>query len=419
MAAPELLFEPLRTANVLAAKLLIRGGSARDAPHQRGSHQLLASLMTRGCGPFDHVQLADLVEGRGAGLRCEAHEDAMLISLRCLSDDAMDLLPVLGWMVTAPHLHQEQLELERDLALQALQRQREDPFQIAFDGWRELIYGNHGYGHDPLGVEHDLTGLNRQDLNPLATHLSEQRSVLAIAGVWPKAIEAELLHQAGFSTWDSAAPASITAQAIHPTSSDGNRGNVVTQEQDTEQVVVMLGQATVPHGHGDDLALRLLQAHLGLGMSSLLFRRLREEHGVAYDVGLHHPCRAGQAPFVMHASTGADRAELTLQLLLDTWNELRETPISDQDLNLAKSKFIGQMAHARQTSSQRAERRAHLHGLGLPDDHDQRMHHQLEHLNAGDLLRVAAERLNAPKLSLCGPSDRLQAMTRWWESVQC
>ena len=418
MAAPELLFESLRTANVLAAKLLIRGGSARDAPNQRGSHQLLASLLTRGCGPFDHVQLADLVEGRGAGLRCEAHEDAMLISLRCLSDDAMDLLPVLGWMVSNPHLNQEQLELERDLAVQALQRQKEDPFQIAFDGWRELIYGNHGYGHDPLGVEQDLTDLNRQDLCPLAAHLNEQRSVLAIAGVWPKAIETELLNHAGFNTWGAAAPASTTAQTINPTCSEGNRGNVVTQEQDTEQVIVMLGQATVPHGHADDLALRLLQAHLGLGMSSLLFRRLREEHGVAYDVGLHHPCRAGQAPCVMHASTGADRAELTLQLLVDTWNELRERPISDRDLNLAKSKFIGQMAHGRQTSSQRAARRAHLHGLGLPDDHDQRMHHRLKHLNAKDLLRVAAERLNHPKLSLCGPFDRLEIMKRWWERAQ-
>ena len=51
---------------------------------------------------------------------------------------------------------------------------------------------------------------------------------------------------------------------------------------DTEQVVLMLGQATVPHGHPDDLVLRLIQCHLGVGMSSLLFRRLREEHGVAY-----------------------------------------------------------------------------------------------------------------------------------------
>ena len=32
---------------------------------------------------------------------------------------------------------------------------------------------------------------------------------------------------------------------------------------DTEQVVMMLGQPTIPHGHPDALGLRLLQCHLG------------------------------------------------------------------------------------------------------------------------------------------------------------
>ena len=103
----------------------------------------------------------------------------------------------------------------------------------------------------------------------------------------------------------------------------------------------MLGQAPLPHGHPDDLALRLLQAHLGSGMSSLLFRRLREEHGVAYDVGVHHPARAGAAPFVMHASTGVDRAALTLELLMASWTELLENCIEAADLHLAAAKFRG------------------------------------------------------------------------------
>ena len=64
------------------------------------------------------------MEGRGAGLRSDAHEDGLLISLRCTSEDARELMPLLDWMVTDPHLATEQLELERSLSLQALQRQR-------------------------------------------------------------------------------------------------------------------------------------------------------------------------------------------------------------------------------------------------------------------------------------------------------
>ena len=57
---------------VLAARLVIRGGSGADPRHGRGAHQLLAGLMTRGCGALDAEALADLVEGAGAALRAEA-----------------------------------------------------------------------------------------------------------------------------------------------------------------------------------------------------------------------------------------------------------------------------------------------------------------------------------------------------------
>ena len=180
----------------------------------------------------------------------------------------------------------------------------------------------------------------------------------------------------------------------------------------------MLGQATVPHGHPDDLALRILKCHLGMGMSSLLFRRLREEHGVAYDVGLHHPDRRGNSPFVMHASTGADRAALTLELLAESWWELASSALSEEDLNLARAKFKGQMAHARQTSAQLAERRVVLRGLGLPDDHDQQCLERLEGLDMADLQRVAATQLSQPRLSLCGPASTLADLERQWRNHQ-
>jgi len=182
--------------------------------------------------------------------------------------------------------------------------------------------------------------------------------------------------------------------------------------------VLMLGQPTLPHGHPDDLALRLLQTHLGNGMSSLLFRRLREDHGVAYDVGVHHPARAKASPFILHASTAVDKALTTLDLLIMSWQELMEHTLEIADLNLARAKFCGQLAHASQTTGQRAERRAQLRGLGLPDNHDHRCMEALESLD-GTALRLAASRhLANPLLSLCGPKSAIDSLAdRWQQSL--
>jgi predicted Zn-dependent peptidase len=226
-------------------------------------------------------------------------------------------------------------------------------------------------------------------------------------------------HEAflGFPDGSLATPATSHA----PSEESGQAISSLTlclKEQKTEQVVLMLGQPSLSHGHPDDPALRLLQAHLGHGMSSLLFRRLREEHGVAYDVGLHHPSKAEASPFVMHAATSTDRAALTLRLLLESWDEMHSNCLSDEELALARVKVRGQLAHASQTTGQRAERRAQLRGLGLPDDYDQESLQAMERMDGATLQRIANQHLRRPSLSLCGPSSSLKTLESVWEARQ-
>ena len=102
---------------------------------------------------------------------------------------------------------------------------------------------------------------------------------------------------------------------------------------------MMLGQPCCPHGHPDDLALGLLQCHLGSGMSSLLFRRLREDHGVAYDVGAHHR-RELELRRSSCVPPAAPNGLAQLSLLHQSWQELRIQPLSEDDLTLARAKSV-------------------------------------------------------------------------------
>lgn len=416
--ASDLILDPHTTAGVLAAKLWIRRGSACDPHQQRGAHQLLGSLLSRGCGPYGPMELADLVEGSGAGLRCDTNEDGLLISLKCRDNDAERLLPVIGWMVHQPHLLPDQVELEKELSLQALVRQKEDPFHLAYDGWRTLAYGSRGYGHDPLGVTDDLEKLERDQLVALAKQLDGASSVLAMSGTIPEALLNLLNDHEAFQSQAASSATDNGSQDQAIVSSEDRPQNLCLRVQNTEQVVMMLGQPSLPHGHADDPALRLLQAHLGQGMSSLLFRRLREEHGVAYDVGVHYPARAEASPFVFHAATSVDKASLTLSLLHESWNELCSTPLTEADLQLARVKVRGQLAHGSQTTGQRAERRAQLRGLGLPDDYDQRSLAVMDALDANAVQDAAQRHLGHPLLSLCGPETSLRALGDQWEQKQ-
>ena len=407
----QLALQHRSTPELLAARLWIAGGSSLDRRDARGAHQLLAGLLTRGCAQHSAEALADLVEGAGAALRAEALEDALVISLKCASSDATQLLPLLLDMVTQPRLEADQLDIERQLNLQSLQRLKEDPFQLCHEALRQKLYGTGPYGHDPLGVEGELSAIQRADLQTLSQQLGHSGAAMVLCGVIPQGTEDLLEDHLRRSPWTSA-PAGTPLALDHPAAAPG----LALHAEDTEQVVLMLGCRVPPLGERDNLPLRLLQAHLGLGMSSRLFLAMREERGLAYDVGVHMPARRGPTPFIWHLSSTADRAGEATSALLDEWQRLLETPLTPEQLALAKAKYRGQEAMGRQTCSQIADRQALLLGFGLGDDAIAQALERIDALDADALLAVARSHLNAPSLSLCGPAEGLKAAEQAYRS---
>jgi zinc protease len=409
---------PRSGPDILAARLAIRGGSGADPTGRRGSHQLLAGTMTRGCGGLDAEALADLVEGAGASLRAEANEDALVVGLKCAADDAEALVPLLLSLVRQPRLEAEQVAIERQLNLQTLQRLREDPFQLAHDQLRGLLYGGGPYGHDPLGVESDLRAIDGRELRALADELGGQGAVLVLCGSPPDRLLELLERPLVESPWSIPGPPRITSPMPAPPGPEGPASpRLASLEQDTEQLVLMLGCATVPLGHPDALPLRLLQTHLGMGMSSRLFQVMREERGLAYDVGVSMPARCGASPFVIHLATSADRAAEATASLCEEWMRLFQSPLDPEPLALALAKYVGQDAMGRQTCGQIAERQVLLLSHGLPADHVERCLERAASLRGEDLQAAAQRWLRQPSLSLVGPPAALGGASDAWEAA--
>ena len=101
-----------------------------------------------------------------------------------------------------PHLDPEQINLERELSLQALERQKENPFHIAFDGWRNLAYGDGPYGHDPMGIKEDLKELSLENLSSIAKRIPLSSPVLAVSGSINNDLEKKIKEMDPFKDLD-------------------------------------------------------------------------------------------------------------------------------------------------------------------------------------------------------------------------
>ena len=392
--------------DVMAARLVLPLGSAADPSGQAGLHQLLAGSLTRGCGNHDARSFAEWIENQGASLRCEAGDDHLQIVLKGVSSDRHELLPQLLEMVEQPAASSEQIDLERDLNLQTLQRLEEDPFSRAQDRLRRLMFGHGPYGHDPLGTPASLQQLTTQDIVNQRPQLTSRRAFLVVSAASDQPLADSLQQRLERFDFEPTGTPQPLAQAAMGWSAD---------PLETEQTVLMLGFRSLPIQHPDALSLRLLQVHLGLGMSCRLFLRLREELGLVYDVGAELAMRRFESPFLWHLSTSADQASDALEALLDEWQRLLNEPLDHNQLELAKAKLKGQEAMGRQTGAQRVERHAFCLGYGLPIDFHAQAMKQLDSITATQLQHVAQRWLQQPCLSGSGPASSLRRVEQLWQ----
>ena len=130
-----------------------------------------------------------------------------------------------------------------------------------------------------------------------------------------------------------------------------------------------------------------------------------------------NPVRELESPFIVHASSSKEKARRTLKIIKECWDNLQKETLSKEELELAKAKLLGNIAHSSQTISQRAERKAHLIGINISDNHDEELIEKIKSITINDIHYAAIKHLKNPILSLSGPKNCLKDLTTYWNLI--
>ncbi len=402
-------------ADIVSARMFLRAGSRWDAPHQAGLSNLVASVLTKGSQTYSSLEIAEQVESIGASLGTDAAADYFLISLKTVSQDFADILKLAGEVMRHPSFPQTEIDLEKKLTLQSIRSRREQPFNVAMEQLRQLMYGEHPYALSTLGSEPTVESLTRDDL--VAYHRNFFRPdqlTISIAGRIDAAVAEQLVEQVlGDWTID---PAAVAAIDPAPVNTQPDR-HIIPQE--TQQSTVMLGYLAPPvpspsataAAIQDYAALKLITTYLGSGLSSRLFVELREKRGLAYEVSAFYPTHLDAAQFVAYMGTAPENTQTALDGLKAEVDRLVNQPLSDEELQNAKNKFLGQYALGKQTNAQIAQAFGWYESVGLGLGFDEDFPGQIAALTATQLQGAAQRHLSQPYRVILGPAAIVENLT--------
>ena len=387
-------------ADIVAARLFVRAGQSYETEHTAGLFSLLTSVLTKGTETKSALDIAEAVESIGASFGADAASDYSVISLKTVSADFEAVLALAAEVLQQPSYPEAEIELERKLILQGLKSVKEQPFSVAYNQLREAIYAGHPYGLTNAQTEACIAGFTRDDLQQAhCQYFRPDNMVMTVVGRLSPNLAIKLVEQ-HLGSWRPPDGPLPTLQ--FPSLPVAARKIVTAQE--TNQAFVVLSYLAATVTEPDYAALKLISTYLGNGLSSRLFVELREKQGLAYDVSAFYPTRLGTAQFVSYIGTGPNNVQLALSGLQKEVERLKDTPLSAEEVQVAKNKLLGQYALGKQTNSQIAQTLGWYEILGLGIEFDDAFQTAIAAVTIEDIQAAAQRCFTAPNLSVLGPA---------------
>jgi len=128
---------------------------------------------------------------------------------------------------------------------------------------------------------------------------------------------------------------------------------ILRNKKALEQVQICLGVPAPPITDKNRYATLILNTVLGGGMSSRLFQTIREERGLAYSIYSDLSPYRDTGNLCVYAGTSASKALEVVDLILAEFRDLKQNPVSAEELTRAKDQVKGNILMGLESSSSR------------------------------------------------------------------
>jgi zinc protease len=373
------------TVPLIAMEYAFGGGAAQDPADKPGVANMVASLIDEGSGDLDSKSFHERLDRRAIELSFSATRDYFRGSLRMLKDNKEEAFELLHLALTSPHFDPTDVERIRSQIISGLRRDTTNPNALVGRKFLELAYPNHPYGRPASGTLESLETITVADMKDYVRRVIAKDTLrIAVVGDIDPANLGKLLDQ----TFGSLpAKASLTPIPDVEATRPPQRAFVPL---DVPQTVIGFGGPGVMRHDANFMAAYVVN-HIvgGGGLTSRLYREVREKRGLAYSVYEALLWMDHSALFIGNTGTRADRAGETMDAIEKEIRRIADEGPTQQELDEAKSYLKGSQMLQLDTSSKLASGLLQYQLDKLPIDYLEKRNAIVDAVTLDDARKIA------------------------------
>lgn len=319
---PLVLTHSMPEAQSVALGIFVDIGSRDETEGQAGMTHALEHMLFKGTQRMDVDQLAEKLDELGGNANAFTSRERTCFHLHVLHEHWQEALSVLTDMVRIPALPDEEWEREREVIYAEMAMVDDTPEEWIMDQHVEQLFPAHALGRPVLGSHESLADITASNLREyLQQHYSDGNLLIAAAG---RISHDDLVAALAGDVWPAAG---ADKERLLP---GAPAQGVQALERDGEQAQVVLSFPGITVTSDERPLAWLANQVLGGGMSSRLFREVREKRGLAYGVGSHLSMLTDTGVWSVTCGCEPERAAECMVVLQEVLGSFADTLRADE-----------------------------------------------------------------------------------------
>ncbi len=328
---------PDRSLPLVDVSFSFSGGRYLDPEGGEGLASLTGSMLRRGgTTSIDAAELDERFDFLAAVASAGIGDDSARASLNSLTQNFEESFGLFIDMLRNPGFDSGRLETLRKEVIEGLKQRNDSGDAILSREWSALLYGrDHFEARVPTLASID--SIDTAAMRALHSRIFHPGNlVIGVTGDFETDAMLRTLGRA-LEGWEKRDRPPTPPAPVHDVPA-----GVYFVEKDIPQGKVSIGMRAIERDHPDATALRVMNLVLGGGgFTSRITNKVRTEEGLAYSAGSRFsPSYYYPGEFRAYFSSKSTTCALATKLILDEIERIRAEPISQEELDVAKSSVI-------------------------------------------------------------------------------
>ena len=379
-----LLINSHKNNDIIAMTIIAKGGEFLEKIPGEGT--LAAGVMLKGTQKYSSQELAQLMEENGIEITPACDEDYFLVNVQTTTAQLDLTLEILDEVLNNATFDDYEIEKKRSEILNRIRQQRDVPMNVAMENFKTYIFENSVYSHTNKILEKTLPSVQRENVVDYYNKVFDSKNVvISVNGN----VEADKLITAFGSMFEDKKQPVFNYSNQRVTKLN-NKKNITQGIKELKTAWLFYGwQTGGVENPKDFVTLKVVNTLLGSGLSSRLYKNLREQDGLAYQLGsIYTPSILG-GYFVTYIGTNPDTLNYSIDKINQEINKLKMEFVSDSELRDAKDRLKGGFIIALETNSSKAANIGLFEAMGLGYDFLPKYIKMIDEVTSSDIISVS------------------------------